>query len=54
MINHDILKDYKRPNTEILCQFKCEGMSFLIYTDNTVKCITCGKISKESDLLSEY
>ena len=54
MINQNILKDYKRPKTEKLCPYKCQGMSFLIYTDNTVKCITCGKISKESDLLSEY
>ena len=54
MIPEDYLKDYKRPKTEKLCPYKCQGMSFVIYSNDTVKCKVCGKISKISDLLSEY
>ena len=48
------ITDYKRPKTEKLCPYKCQGMSFIIYSDDTVKCWTCGKISKISDLICEY
>ena len=54
MLNNDLLKNYKIEKTEKLCPFKYQGMNFLIYTDDTVKCVTCGKISKLSDLLSDY
>ncbi len=48
------MQDYKRDKTEKLCPYKCQGMAFIIYTDNTVKCQTCHKISKISDLIAEY
>ena len=54
IIEDDLLKDYKKPVTEKLCPYKCQGMSFIIYTNDTVLCINCKKISKISDLLSEY
>lgn len=54
MINPDLLKEYKRPKTEKLCPYKCQGMSFILYTNSIVKCLTCGKLSKESELLCEY
>ena len=53
IIEEELLKDYKKPITEKLCPAKCRGMSFILYTNNTVKCITCNKISIE-ELLSEY
>lgn len=40
--------------TEKLCPNKCQGMLFVIYTDGTVLCRTCNKISKESELLTKY
>lgn len=48
------IQDYKRPKTEKLCPYKCQGMSFIIYDNNTVKCRTCQKISKLEDLISDY
>ena len=48
------IEDYKIEKTEKLCPYKCQGMNFLIYTDDTVKCVTCGKISKLGNLLSDY
>jgi hypothetical protein len=53
MIEENLLKDYKIAKSEKLCPAKCQGMSFLIYTDETVKCRTCGKISKQRELLVE-
>jgi len=44
----------KGRKTELLCPYKCQGMSFLIYNDGTVKCRTCKKISREEDLLGDY
>ena len=52
-INMDI-NNYKRAKTEKLCPAKCQGMSFIIYTDGTVKCQTCKKISLIEDLISVY
>lgn len=40
--------------TELLCPYKCQGMSFLIYTDKTVKCRTCKEIVDIDELISEY
>jgi hypothetical protein len=48
------IADYKRPKTEKLCPNKCGGMAFILYTDNTVKCRICKKVSKISDLLDNY
>lgn len=48
------IQDYKRDKTEKLCPYKCQGMAFIIYSDDTVKCRTCNKISKLSDLIDEY
>ena len=54
IITEELLKDYKKPITEKLCPAKCQGMSFILYTNDTVKCITCKKISKIEELLSDY
>ena len=48
----DLMKQYKRAKTELLCPAKCQGMSFKIYTDDTVKCNTCKKVSKIIDLIN--
>ena len=54
IIEEELLKDYKKTITEKLCPAKCRGMIFILYTNNTVQCITCKKISKMEELLSEY
>ena len=48
------LAEYKRPKTEKICPYKCVGISFTIYSDNTVKYNVCGKIFNISDLVSDY
>ena len=46
IIEEELVKDNEKPLTEKLCPVKRRGMSFILYTNNTVKCITCKKISK--------
>lgn len=45
---------YKISKTEKLCPNKCQGMAFTIYSDNTVKCLTCKTVSTIDDLLDDY
>ena len=51
MFEKELLDLYKKPITELLCPAKCQGILFLIYSDNTVKCKLCNRISSIHELL---